>query len=75
MNKDQNYWADQMHIRFSAYNASLQNLKFLEDKLGKVNSIVIDFRKHINIYYIQFVESQTEFENCGGMDAAIEKIK
>ena len=74
MNEEQLYWADQMHIRFSAYHTSLQNLRFLEEKLGIVNLVVIDFRKHIKIYYAQFEESQKEFEKCGGMDWCMNKI-
>jgi hypothetical protein len=74
MNEEQLYWADQMHIRFSAFHTSLQNLKFLEDRLGKVNIIVIDFRKHIEMYHKQFTESQKEFEKCGGIDYCLSKI-
>lgn len=74
MNDIQIYWSDQMHIRFSAYQTSLKNLKFFEERLGMVNSTVIDFRKHIKIYHTQFEESQNEFEKCGGMDYLLTKL-
>ena len=74
MNDEQMYWSEQMSIRLSAYHTSLDNLKFFEERLGVVNSVVIDFRKHIETYHKKFVESQIEFEMYGGIEYCMKQL-
>ena len=46
-NKEQQESADLMHCTFHSFMATLQALKFMEEKFGIVNIHVITFRKEV----------------------------
>jgi hypothetical protein len=70
--EEQQYWSEQMQAKFEACHAASENLKFLEEKLGKVHRIVIDYRKFIQKFDNEFVIAQENFIKCGGLDVCCE---
>lgn len=61
--KGKQYWAEQMAIRNAEVFAANESLRFLEEKLGKVNTVVIEFRKFIKKYDKGFDIAQENYRN------------
>lgn len=74
LSEEQQHLRDQMLMKYSCFATSLQLLAFCEEKLGKVNSFTIDFRKHIEKYHKDFSNSQDEFRESGAIDILCHNI-
>ena len=65
----------QLYSAWAYAEGMYEALKYMEERLGKVNTHVIDFRKRCNVVASERIRrAQFDFEQTGSLDAILEEL-